>query len=88
MVVMDRTGADAAGAALRIERCPAGCTRAELAERLAARALSPAHLRVLVRPPIRARALLVVLGVMGQKRIGIMLFGQCVRSAQHAHLTC
>ena len=50
MVVVDRTGADVAGAAMRIESCPAGCTRAELAERLAARAPSPAHLRVLVRP--------------------------------------
>ena len=57
VVVMDRTGADAAGAALRIERCPAGCTRAELAERLASRALSPAHLRVLVRPHAGVRAL-------------------------------
>ena len=88
VVVMDRTGADAAGAALRIERCPAGCTRAELAERLAARAVSPAHLRVLVRPPTGARAPLVILGVVGQKRVGILLFGQCVRSAAHAHSTC
>ncbi|KAK9836987.1 hypothetical protein WJX81_004431 [Elliptochloris bilobata] len=49
VVVVDRSGEGAAGnAPLRIERCPAGCTRGQLAERLAARSPAPAHLRVLV----------------------------------------